>query len=275
MDSIDTGTEELLCYIEERVATITLNKPHKKNALGDTLTPALRETIALLEHDNRVGSVLITGKGDAFCAGGDVSGMGSNRTSSGRTSREVTKNERIESLFVKQRTLTQRIHELDKITIAALPGAAAGAGLSIALACDLRIASSNAFVTTAFANVGLSGDYGASWFLPRIVGLSKAKEMFYTSDRISAEECERLGIFNKLFPTDTFRDDAQAYAAKLSNGPINALARMKKNLNSALDQELQDSLLLEARHLVESMDDPESKEAIAAFMEKRRPNFNN
>ena len=153
--------------------------------------------------------------------------------------------------------------------------AAAGAGLSIALACDLRIASSNAFVTTAFANVGLSGDYGASWFLPRIIGLSKAKEMFYTSDRISAEECERLGIFNKLFPADTFRDDAQAYAAKLSNGPINALARMKKNLNSALDQELQDSLLLEARHLVESMDDPESKEAIAAFMEKRRPNFKN
>ena len=130
-------------------------------------------------------------------------------------------------------------------------------------------------MTTAFANVGLSGDYGASWFLPRIIGLSKAKEMFYTSDRISAEECERLGIFNKLFPTDTFRDDAQAYAAKLSNGPINALARMKKNLNSALDQELQDSLLLEARHLVESMDDPESKEAIAAFTEKRRPNFKN
>ena len=99
--------------------------------------------------------------------------------------------------------------------------------------------------------------------------------MFYTSDRISAEECERLGIFNKLFPTDTFRDDAQAYAAKLSNGPINALARMKKNLNSALDQELQDSLLLESRHLVESKDDPESKEAIAAFMGKRKPNFKN
>ena len=151
--------------------------------------------------------------------------------------------------------------------------AAAGAGLSIALACDLRVASVNAFVTTAFGNIGLSGDYGASWFLPRLIGLSKAKEMFYTSSRIGAEECERLGLFNKIFPVDTFREEAQAYASRLSNGPVNALARMKKNLNNSLEQDLDASLRLEAKHLVESMDDPESKEAIAAFMEKRKPNF--
>ena len=273
MDLIDTGTEELLCHIHERVATITLNKPQKKNALGDTLTPALRETIVVLEDDSRVGSILITGAGDAFCAGGDVSRMGSGSSTSGN--QQISKNDRIESLLIKQKTLTQRIHELEKITIAALPGAAAGAGLSIALSCDLRIASSNAFVTTAFAKIGLSGDYGASWFLPRLIGLSKAKEMFYTSERIDATECERLGIFNKVFPSATFREEAQAYAAKLSNGPVSAFVRMKKNLNSALDQELNDSLLLEAKHLIESMDDPESREAIAAFMEKRKPNFTN
>ena len=273
MDSIDTGTEELLCHIHDRVATITLNKPQKKNALGDILTPALRETIAVLEDDNRVGSILITGAGDAFCAGGDVSGMGSGSSTSSK--RQISKQGRIENLLIKQKTLTQRIHELKKVTIAALPGAAAGAGLSIALACDLRIASTNAFVTTAFVKIGLSGDYGASWFLPRLVGLSKAKEMFYTSDRIDAKECERLGIFNKVFSVATFREEAQAYAARFSNGPVNALMRMKKNLNRALDQELNDSLLLEAEHLIESMDDSESKEAIAAFMEKRKPNFTN
>ena len=188
---------------------------------------------------------------------------------------EISKKDRIENLLIKQKTLTQRIHELKKITIAALPGAAAGAGLSIALACDLRVASPNAFVTTAFGNIGLSGDYGASWFLPRLIGLSKAKEMFYTSCRIGAEECERLGLFNKIFPVDTFREEAQAYASRLSNGPVNALARMKKNLNNSLEQDLDASLRLEAKHLVESMDDPESKEAIAAFMEKRKPNFPN
>ena len=273
MDSIDTGTDELLCHIYERVATITLNKPQKKNALGDILTPALRETIAVLENDNRVGSILITGAGDAFCAGGDVSGMGSGSSISNK--HEISKKDRVENLLIKQKTLTQRIHELRKITIAALPGAAAGAGLSIALACDLRVASVNAFVTTAFGNIGLSGDYGASWFLPRLIGLSKAKEMFYTSSRIGAEECERLGLFNKIFPVDTFREEAQAYASRLSNGPVNALARMKKNLNNSLEQDLDASLRLEAKHLVESMDDPESKEAIAAFMEKRKPNFPN
>ena len=133
MIEIDTGTEELLCTIEDRVASITLNKPHKKNALGDILTPALRQTLAQLENDERVGAVMITGAGDAFCAGGDVSGMGSGAKKDS-TEPTPTDRERIEILIEKQKTLTKRIHELNKITVAALPGAAAGAGLSIALA---------------------------------------------------------------------------------------------------------------------------------------------
>ena len=169
MISIETGTKELLCEIKERVATVSLNKPEKKNALGDVLTPALRKTIALLGDDDRVGVVLITGVGDAFCAGGDVTGMGSPDNKVSVTS-DLSKFERIENLLEKQKSLTLKLHQLEKITIAALPGPAAGAGLSIALACDLRIASENAFITTAFANIGLSGDYGASWFLPRLIG---------------------------------------------------------------------------------------------------------
>lgn len=272
---IDTGTDELLCRIEQRVGVITLNKPHKKNALGDILTPALRRTVVILEEDDRVGCVMITGAGDAFCSGGDVGGMGGGGRKSDASDQQPrkTRKEAIAELTHKQVTLTLRIHELAKVTIAALPGAAAGAGLSIALACDLRVASDNAFVTTAFRNIGLSGDYGASWFLPRLIGLAKAKELFYCADRVGAEEALRLGLFNQVFPQDSFREDAFAYAADIANGPTNALARMKINLNRGVNQSLRDSLVLEAEHLVASMGEAEAAEAIAAFMAKRKPSF--
>lgn len=272
MIEIDTGTDELLCRIENRVGVITLNKPHKKNALGDILTPALRRTVVTLEEDDRVGCVMITGAGDAFCSGGDVGGMGS-RTDRKDSAAPRSRKEAIAELTHKQVTLTLRIHELAKVTIAALPGAAAGAGLSIALACDLRVASANAFVTTAFRNIGLSGDYGGSWFLPKLVGLAKAKELYYTADRVGAEEGLRLGIFNKVFPDETFREDALAFAAGIANGPTNALGRMKVNLNRGVNQDLRTSLELEAEHLVASMGNPEAREAISAFMEKRVPAF--
>ena len=268
---IDTGTEELLCHIEERVGVITLNKPKKKNALGDILTPALRRAVLTLDERNDVGCVMITGAGDAFCSGGDVSGMGSG--ASKPSGPPPTKSERIAELTHKQATLTLRIHELSKVTIAALPGVAAGAGLSIALACDLRVASDNAFITTAFKNIGLSGDYGASWFLPRLIGLAKARELYYTADRVYAEEAERLGIFNRVYPQDTFREEALAFAASIANGPTNTYRRMKVNLNSGMDQSLRDSVVLEATHLIESSGEGEAKEAIQAFMEKRPPQF--
>jgi 2-(1,2-epoxy-1,2-dihydrophenyl)acetyl-CoA isomerase len=267
MIDIDTGTDELLCHIDQRVGVITLNKPHKKNALGDVLTPALRRTLVTLEQDDRVGCVMITGTGNAFCSGGDIGGM--DDSLSAPKSRE----DQIEELVHKEVTLTLRLHELDKITVAALPGAAAGAGFSIALACDLRVASSNAFVTTAFRNIGLSGDYGASWFLPRLIGLAKAKELFYSARRIGAEEGARLGIFNDVFPEESFREEAFAYAAALASGPTRTLGRMKRNLNRGMDQSLRDSLVLEAQHLIASGADSESKEAISAFLEKRAPVF--
>ncbi len=267
MEMIDTGTDELLCTIESRVAVITLNKPHKKNALGDILTPALRQVLPVVEADDRVGAVMITGAGDAFCSGGDVSGMG------GGGSAPRSEQERVDELTAKQETLTLKLHELQKVTIAALPGAAAGAGLSIALACDLRVASSRAFITTAFKNVGLSGDYGSSWFLPRLIGLAKAKELFYTADRVGADEGLRLGIFNAVFPEDTFRDDAFAYAQTIANGPTATLGLMKKNLHAGMDQTLAASLRLEAEHLISAIGADEASEAIRAFMEKRQPRF--
>jgi enoyl-CoA hydratase/carnithine racemase len=194
--NVDKGTEELLCSIDQRVATITLNKPHKKNALGDVLTPALRQVLLDLEDNDQIGCIMLTGSGDAFCSGGDVTGM-----SSGSTTTTSTKQERIDQLTHAQRALTQRLYEHPKITIAALPGAAAGAGLSIALACDLRVASENAFITTAFANIGLSRDYGSSWFLTRLIGLAQAKELLFLSERINASDAMQMGIVNRLLAT--------------------------------------------------------------------------
>ena len=166
---IDTGTNELLCEIRERVATVTLNRPRKKNSLSDELTPALREVLLTLEEHADVGCVLLTGAGDAFCSGGDISGMGGGDT--GETPKR-TPDERVADLIRKQEALTLRLYELSKVTVAALPGPAAGAGLSIALACDLRVASRDAFVVTAFIDIGLSGDYGSSWFACSVNGSS-------------------------------------------------------------------------------------------------------
>ena len=272
MTTIDTGTEELLCTIDQRVAVITLNKPNKKNALGDILTPALRQTLLELDNHEEVGCIMLTGAGDAFCSGGDVSGMGAD-ANTGKDKTPLTKEARIQKLTEAQRTLTQRLYEHSKITVAALPGAAAGAGLSIALACDLRVASEDAFLTTAFARIGLSGDYGASWFITRLVGLAQAKEMLYLSERITAKEAKSIGLVNQVFTPNLFRKQALEYAKKIANGPTQALGRMKKNLHLGLEQELADSLALEATHLIESMGTQESKEAISAFMEKRAPNF--
>jgi len=266
---IDTGTDELLCEIRNRVATVTLNKPHKKNALGDVLTPALRETLRVLESERDVGCVMITGAGDAFCSGGDVSGMGGGNIDAPPKS----VHQRVTDLTRKEETLTLRLYQLAVPTIAALPGAAAGAGLSIALACDLRVAARSAFLTTAFANIGLSGDYGASWFLPRLIGLARARELFFTARRVGADEAKSIGLVNEVFDDATFRDDAFAYAAAIANGPTMALGFMKKNLNQGVEQSLAASLAMEAQHLILSSGSSEAREAIGAFMEKRKPKF--
>lgn len=155
---IDTGTGQLLCSVRDGVAVITLNRPEAHNALSDQLTPALRRMIKERSADPAVGALLITGAGSAFCASGDVKGMGGNRAN-----KEMSVDERIADLKKRQTLLTGALVDVRKPTIAALPGAAAGAGLAIALACDIRIGAASAFVATGYARVGLSGDYGMAW----------------------------------------------------------------------------------------------------------------
>lgn len=268
--SYDTGTSQLLCDIDDGVATFTLNRPEKRNALSNELTPALRAGLHDLELRSDVRCIVITGAGKAFCSGGDVSGMGGG---SSDDSLKPTHEDRVRALQHGQATLTLRIHQLDKPVIAALPGAAAGAGLSIALACDLRVACTSAFITTAFRNIGISGDYGSSWNLTQLVGVAKAKELFFLGERVSAVEAQQLGIINRVFPDETFRTDAHALARRIAHGPTTALRFMKRNINKAATSDLATVLDQEAEYTIRSFQTADATEAIKAFMEKRDPQF--
>ena len=276
MASVDTGTDQLLARIDDGVATITFNRPEKRNALSDQLTPALRETLLRFDEEPAVRVVVLTGAGTAFCAGGDVSGMGSGRRSSAPAEAVPAKRtfqDGVRELQRKQETLTLRLFDLSKPTIAALPGPAAGAGFSIALACDMRLAADSAFVTTAFANIGLSGDYGASWLLPQLVGVAKAKELFFTSRRVRADEGLALGIFNEVVPDADLVERTAELARTIANGPPVALRYMKENLNRSVGADLRTCLALEADRMSRSAQTQDHREAVAAFLAKRAPVF--
>jgi enoyl-CoA hydratase/carnithine racemase len=266
--AIDTGTTELLCEIADRVAVITLNRPQARNSLSDELTPALRRMIKLTGDDVEIGSILITGAGSAFCAGGDVKGMGG-----GAPRTELTFDERVANLRIRQRTLTGALAAVRKPTIAALPGPAAGAGLAIALACDVRIAAESAFMTTGYSRVGLTGDYGIAWLLTRLAGTARARELMFLSERIDAHRCEALGLVNRVVPDSDLRSVALTLAKELADGPSLAYGYIKDNLNHALSAGLLDSLDQEAENLVRAAQTRDHKEAVRAFVEKRKPSF--
>ena len=265
---IDTGTNELLCVVREGVALITLNRPEARNALSDKLTPALRTQIKERGEDPEVGAILITGAGTAFCSGGDVKGMG------GRGPRgQMSFEERLADLRWRQANLTGALVAVRKPTIAALPGAAAGAGLALALACDIRIAARSAFVSTGYARIGLSGDYGIAWLMTRAVGSARARELMFTGERVDAERCERIGLFNRVVEDAKLQGEAFALAKSLAEGPRLALASMKDNLDDALHIDYATALHREAERLVRASRTADHKEAVQAFVDKRKPVF--
>ena len=177
MTARDTGTEDLLASLNGGVLTLTLNRPQARNAMSGAMNQALGEQLAWAELSPEVKVVVLTGAGQGFCAGGDVKSM-AQRNEGGR---EVTIDEAIASQRINQRATAGRLFKMAKPTVAALPGAAAGAGLALALACDLRIMASTAILTTAFAKVGFAGDYGGTYFLTQLVGAAKAREMYFLS----------------------------------------------------------------------------------------------
>jgi len=267
---IDTGTDELLCEVRDRVAIVTLNRPQARNALSDQLTPALREVIRQCSGDATVGALLITGAGAAFCAGGDVKGMGA---SSNPAKRDWTLEQRVPDLQDRQRRLTGALFGLRKPTLAALPGPAAGAGLSIALACDMRIAAASAFISTGYVRVGLSGDYGVTWLLSQLVGRGRASELMLLSEKVDATRCLGMGIFNRVVADADLQTQAFALARQLAHGPALAQALIKDNLDDSSTVGFDTALDNEAVRLIRSTMDADHAEAVRAFVEKRAPRF--
>ena len=188
-------------------------------------------------------------------------------------SEPMTSEEKVARLRERQRTLTGTLRELRKPTIAALPGPAAGAGLAIALACDIRIAAGSAFISTGYAKIGLSGDYGIAWLLTQIIGTGRARELMFTADRIYAKECERIGLINRVTSDTTLHEEAFSLAKRLANGPRIALEHMKNNLDDALTQPFLTALDREAERLIATAQTGDHKEAVDAFIEKRNPRF--
>lgn len=271
MTTLDTGQHDLVGRIEGPVAILSFNRPDRRNALSEQVYAGFAKVLPEIAARTDIHVVMITGEEGAFCAGGDVKGMNESHRSGSVHS--VSVEERIEGLRSRQNTVSAALRALPQPVIAALPGAAAGAGLSIALAADIRIAAERAIVMTAFANVGASGDFGSSWFLPRLVGEAKAKELMFTSPRLTAREAKELGIINVVLPDEDFAASAVAWCRSLAQRAPIALRYMKENINRAGDVTLQAALDAEATAMVRTMATDDHKEAAAAFVEKRAPKF--
>ncbi len=251
---------------EHGVATITLNRPERLNALTFEVYRELTNTFAALREERDVRVVIITGAGRAFCSGGDVHDIIGELF-----------NRDMEGLLEFTRMtceLIANIRTLAKPVIASLNGTTAGAGACIALASDLRVASEEARIAFLFVKVGLAGtDMGASHLLPRVVGLSKATELLYTGDFISAAEAERIGLFNRVVPADQLAAATRELADRLARGPAFALGKTKEMLNRELDMNLESALESEAQAQAICMQHPDYREAYEAFIAKRAPKF--
>jgi 2-(1,2-epoxy-1,2-dihydrophenyl)acetyl-CoA isomerase len=264
------------------VALITLNRPDSLNAMGGELMPLLAQHLRECASDPEVRCVVLTGAGRAFCAGGDVkamaaggeilrgagaSGNGKPVSASGLLARSV------EGLRKSQRDTSYQLHTMPKVTIAMINGHAVGAGLSLALACDIRIASDKAKIGTAFRNVGFSGDFGGSYFMTKIAGIETARYMYFTGEVVDAERAHSLSLVSKVVPHDDLEAETMKVADHIAAGPTLAYSRMKENLNRAETCDLATALDAEAMNMILSGQTKDHMEAAKAFVEKRQPTF--
>ena len=243
-----------------RVAWIRLSRPERMNALDARLRRALVEAVGRAERDPEVRVVVVTGEGRAFCAGADVQEF-ADRTG---TVPEIRRD---------YETLLGRLRTMPKPTIAALNGVAAGIGVSIALACDLRYAVPEARLVEAFVNIGLTVDGGVSWTLPRLIGVGRALELFYTGRPLPAEEAERLGVVNRVVPPDRLEPEVRELAERLASGPARALGAIKRSVNHALDSTFEEAMDFEFHLQGVQMQGEDFQEGVRAFLEKREPRF--
>lgn len=261
---IDTGTATVLAEVADGVGSITLNRPERRNALHAEMYEAVPRLLERFATADDVGCVLITGAGDAFCAGGDVRDGGS--------AKDVPARDRDQQIAARAVILADNarmvslLHNLPKVTIAALPGAAVGAGMSIALSTDLRIAARSARLIPGWAKLAFSGDFGGAWLLTHLVGPSKALELLIADAAIDADTAAHLGLFNRVVDDADLPAAARAWATTIAAGPTSAFAGTKANVLDALRLSLDEALLPESERMVRSALTREHRDAVKAWL---------
>ena len=267
--STENSSNDTLVSLDNGVLTLTFNRPAARNALTPYMLETMASELAAAELNPDVRCVVLTGAGGAFCAGGDVKAM----AASHGNSEAIDHTARMEKQRQSHRQTSLRLYEMSKPTIAAIPGPAAGAGFSLALACDMRIAADTAIMTSAFAKVGLTGDYGGTYLLTQIVGTAKARELYLLADRIDMAEAQRLGIVNWVVPAGELEEKTKEIATRLATGPSVAHRLLKDNLNRALKSTFAECLDMESANMLTARMTEDHKEASIAFAEKRKPVF--
>lgn len=255
--------ESILLKIENKVATLSLNRPEVFNSFNREMALKLQDALDTCEKNSEVRAIVLTGNGKAFCAGQDL--------------KEVTSpdlNPGFKKILEEHyNPIIKRIRNIEKPIIGAVNGVAAGAGANIALACDVVVANENASFIQAFSLIGLIPDSAGTFFLPRLIGFQKASALAMLGDKISAEEAERLGMIYKVVPAENFSDDVEELALKLANMPTKALGLIKRSLNQSLTNNLEQQLALESKYQIEAAGTEDYAEGVAAFNDKRNPNF--
>jgi 2-(1,2-epoxy-1,2-dihydrophenyl)acetyl-CoA isomerase len=258
-------TDMVLQNLENGLLTITMNRPDRRNALNPDMTKGLVEAAGRATEDHEVRAVLLKGAGGTFCVGGDVKSMAEGRAPLPFEAKLANLRRGME--------VSRLLHVLPKPVVAQVDGAAAGAGLSIALACDLRVASTSVKIITAFAKVGLSGDYGGTYFLTQMLGSAKARELYLMSPVLTAQEALALSLVTRVVPDAEVDAAAHELAMSLAQGPSVTLGYIKRNINNAETLSLEACFDGEAIHHSRAGETADHKEAAKAFVEKRKPVF--
>ncbi|MGH7126876.1 MAG: enoyl-CoA hydratase/isomerase family protein [Stellaceae bacterium] len=258
-------TDSLRFEIEGGIATVTLNRPERMNAFTAEMIDAWAEALVECRSNDAVSVVVVTGAGKAFCSGGDIGEM--------KKRGDRTPLERKTELEGHVHKIPLALEALDKPVIAAINGAATGAGLDLALMADLRIAAESARLGETYVKVGLVPGAGGAWFLPRLVGTAKALELFWTGDIIDAREAERIGLVNRVVPDAELMSLTLALARKIASGPPLSVRFIKRAVREGLRSDLRGALDLISSHYAVVATSADHREAVAAYLEKRKPTF--
>jgi 2-(1,2-epoxy-1,2-dihydrophenyl)acetyl-CoA isomerase len=263
-------SDTILSTRDGAVAILTFNRPESMNSMNPEMLANMSKVAQAAADDPEVRAVIVTGAGRAFSAGGDVKGMADGNASGSRTGGGIVS--RVDVLR-QQEEFSRLLQEMAKPTIAAINGHAVGAGLSVALSCDMRVASENAKLGTAFARIGFSGDFGGTWLMQRLIGPAKAKELYFSAEIIDAKRALELGLVTKVVPHESLMAEALAMAHRLASGPTLAFGRIKDNFTFGATNTFADTLQREAENMVASGRTEDHLNATRAFVEKREPSF--